>query len=121
MLAGATSYIRLFCLPKSMEVAVFINCNNLLIFAESELSLWLHARLQIALIAAAICLYCNPADIMCVHHRMDGGPDSHLNLAAILLYNRYMLFKGTISRARAQYLHFLATAMRYNALIIHEH
>ena len=104
--------------PETVQVAVSINCDRLVVLAELEFYVGIAVGLEFLEEVAVLELYEYPLDIVCINHRMINCTDVYVEYAALYGCDRYMLLAACIDYIGNQLFHLLAAAYDRNACIM---
>ena len=108
-----------FSFPKSVEVAVSINCNRF-IFAGAKGSFRCIARFKGSALTAILSLNINPLNVVFLGHGMGCFADSYINGTVFFMDIRQVLFDSGFGGVRNQRLHLLSTAHHRYARIVNK-
>lgn len=108
-----------FSFPKSMEVAVSINCNRF-IFAGAKGGFWCIARFKGSTLTAILSFNINPLNVMLLSHRMRCFADPYINRTAFQIHKRQVLFSRRFGGVGNQRLHLLSAAHHRDARIVNK-
>lgn len=108
-----------FSFPKSVEVAVSINCNEF-IFAGAEGSFRCIARFKGSPLTSVLRFKVNPLNIMLLGHGMGCFADPYINRTVFQIHKRQVLFSRRFGGVRNQRLHLLSAAHHRNPCIVNK-
>ena len=108
-----------FLLPKTVEIAVFVNCYGL-VAAESYSSLRLTLVIEVNELTAVFILNVDPSDVVRLCHGMENRTNSYVEKIAVDLNLRNMLFAAGINSTCFKKLHRLAAADCGNASVLND-
>ncbi len=108
-----------FSFPKSVEVAVSINCNRF-IFADAKCSFRCIARFKGSTLTAILSFNINPLNVVFFGHGMGYFADPYINRTVFQIHKRQMLFSRGFSGVRNQRLHLLSAAHHRDARIVNK-
>ena len=108
-----------FSFPKSMEVAVSINCNRF-IFAGAKGGFWCIARFKGSTLTAILSFNINPLNVVFLGHGMGCFADSYINGTVFFMNIRLVLFSRRFGGVGNQRLHLLSAAHHRDARIVNK-
>ena len=108
-----------FSFPKSVEIAVSINCNRF-IFTGAKGSFRCIARFKGSPLTSVLLFKVNPLNIMLLSHRMRCFADSYINGTVFFMNKRQVFFARGFSGVRNQRLHLLSAAHHRDARIVNK-
>lgn len=112
-------FILKFSFPKSVEVAVSINCNRF-IFAGAKGSFRCISRFKSSPLTSVLRFKVNPLNIMLLSHRMRCFADPDINRTVFQIHKRQVLFSRRFGGVRNQRLHLLSAAHHRNPCIVNK-
>jgi hypothetical protein len=108
-----------FYLPQTVEIAISVNCDRLLI-CQGKGYLRLLAGGQIFALTAAVGLQVYPSDAVLLGHGVKNGANHYLNGVALYLCHGDVLFTAGLYYTGLQLGHLLTAAYHGNARIMNE-
>ena len=105
-----------FSFPKSVEIAVSINCNRF-IFAGAKGSFRFIAGFKGSALTSVLSFNINPLNVVLLGHGMGCFADSYINGTVFFMNIRQVFFARGFSGVRNQRLHLLSAAHHRDACI----